>query len=80
MHPAGFYFSCTYTHRISLRIIIKDYINTQTLINETAQLGLGLIGFAIANPKPKFKAVSFSDIFWPIAVVHLKYQRINIGI
>ena len=32
MHPAVFYFSCTYTNGISLRIIIKDYIITQTLI------------------------------------------------
>ena len=31
MHPAAFYFSCTYTHGISLRIIIKDSIITQTL-------------------------------------------------
>ena len=36
MHPAAFYFSYTYTNGISLRIIIKDYIITQTLINETA--------------------------------------------
>ena len=37
-----------------------------------------LIGFAIANPKPQFKAVSFSDIL--TTVVYSKYQRINIGI
>ena len=36
MHPAAFYFYCTYTHGTSLRIIINDYIITQTLINETA--------------------------------------------
>ena len=36
MHPVAFYFSCLYTNGISLRIIIKDYIITQTLINETA--------------------------------------------
>ena len=36
MHPAAFDFSCTYTNGISLRIIMKDYIITQTLINETA--------------------------------------------
>ena len=36
MHSAAFYFSCTYTNGISLKIIIKDYIVTQTLINETA--------------------------------------------
>ena len=36
MHPAAFYFSCLYTNGISLRIIIKDYIITQSLINETA--------------------------------------------
>ena len=58
MHPAAFSFSCTNTNGISQRIIIKDYIITQTLINETA-----LIGFRIANPKLQFKAVSFSDIF-----------------
>ena len=59
MHPAAFYFSCTYTNLISLRIIIKDYIITQSLINETA-----LIVFAIANQKPQFKEGSYSDIFW----------------
>ena len=58
MHPAAFYFSCTYTNWISLRIIIKDYIISHTLINQIV-----LIGFAIAYPKPQFKAVSFSDIF-----------------
>ena len=44
---------------ISLRIIIKDYIITQTLIiNETAlNLGLQLQSKAA-------KAVSFSDVFW----------------
>ena len=62
MHPAAFYFSRSCTNGISLRIIIKDYIVSQTLINETA-LNVALIGFAIANPKPQFKAVSFSDIF-----------------
>ena len=36
MHPVAFYFSCPYTNGISLRIIIKDYIITQSLINETA--------------------------------------------
>ena len=36
MHIAAFYFSCPYTNGISLRIIIKDYIITQSLINETA--------------------------------------------
>ena len=36
MHPAAFYFSCPYTNGITLRIIIKDYIITQSLINETA--------------------------------------------
>ena len=36
MHPAAFYFSCTYTIGISLRINIKNYIITQPLINETA--------------------------------------------
>ena len=36
MHPAAFYFPCPYTNGISLRVIIKDYIITQTLINETA--------------------------------------------
>ena len=36
MHPAAFYFSCTYMNGISLRMIIKYYIITQTLINETA--------------------------------------------
>ena len=36
MHPAAFYFSCTYTNGNSLRIIIKDYKITQSLINETA--------------------------------------------
>ena len=36
-----------------------------------------LIGFAIANPKPQLKAVSFSDIL--TTVVYSKYQRINIG-
>ena len=56
MHPAAFYFSCTYTYGISLRIIINDYIITQSLINETVS---PLIGFAIANPKPVFKAVLF---------------------
>ena len=45
MHPAAFYFSCTYTDGISLRIVIEHYIITQALINETA-----FIGFAIANP------------------------------
>ena len=37
-----------------------------------------LIGFAVAHPKPQFKAVSFSDIL--TTVVYSKYQRINIGI
>ena len=36
MHPAAFYFSCTYTNGISLRTITKDFIATQNLINETA--------------------------------------------
>ena len=36
MHPAAFYFSCPYTNGILLRIIIKDYIITQSLINEAA--------------------------------------------
>ena len=36
MHPAAYYFSCPYTNGISPRIIIKDYIITQSLINETA--------------------------------------------
>ena len=58
MHLAAFYFSCTYTNGISLRIIIKGFHITHTLINETA-----LIGFAIANQKQQFKAVSFCDIF-----------------
>ena len=40
---------------------------------------VALIEFAIANPKPQFKAVSFSDIFLT-TVVYSKYQRINIGI
>ena len=62
MHSAAFYFYCTYTNGISLRIIIKDYITTQTLINETAlNCGFNLV----CNWKPKAaKAVSFSDIFW----------------
>ena len=37
-----------------------------------------LIGFAIANPKPQFNAISFSDIL--TIVVYSKYERINIGI
>ena len=37
-----------------------------------------LIDFAIANPNPQFKAVSFSDIL--TTVVYSKYQRIDIGI
>ena len=49
MHPAAFYFSSTYTNGISLRIIVKYYIITQTLINETA-LNCCLFGSAIANP------------------------------
>ena len=52
----------TYTCGISLRIIIKDFTITQTLINEAA-LNWGFNWVWIANPKPKFKAVSFSDIF-----------------
>ena len=36
MHPTAFYFSCPYTNGITLRIIIKDHIITQSLINETA--------------------------------------------
>ena len=35
IHPAAFYFPCPYTNGISLRIIIEDYIITQSLINET---------------------------------------------
>ena len=57
-HPTAFYFSCAYTNGISLRIILKDYTTTQTLINETV-----LIGFAIANPKPQLKAY-YSLIFF----------------
>ena len=50
MHSAAFYFYCTYTNGISLRIIIKDYIITQTLINETAVN----CGFNwVCNCKPK---------------------------
>ena len=55
MYLAAFYFSWTYAHRISLRIIIKDYIITQALINETALKIANLIGFAIAYPKQQFK-------------------------
>ena len=33
MHPAAFHFPCPYTNGISLRIIIKDFIITQSLIN-----------------------------------------------
>ena len=50
MHPAAFYFSCTYTNGISLRIIIKDYIITQTLIIETA---LNCSSNWVCNCKPK---------------------------
>ena len=72
MHPAAFYFSCTYTNEISLRIIMKDYIITQTLINETA-LNCGFIVHLLSSHYcsfleqirnlKQFKAVSFSDIF-----------------
>ena len=54
MHPAVYYFTCTYMHGISLRIIIEDDIITQTLINETT-LNCGFIWVAIANPKQQFK-------------------------
>ena len=58
MHPAAFYFSCTYTNGISLRIIIKDYIITQTEINKTA-LNCGL-NF-VCNCKPKTAILIFFD-------------------
>ena len=65
MHPAAFYFSGTYTNGISLSIIIKDFHITQALIILIKLLQFAaLIGFVFANPKPQFKAVSFSDIFW----------------
>ena len=51
MHAAAFYFSCTYRNGISQRIIIKDYIITQTLVNETAlNCGFNYWGY---NCKPK---------------------------
>ena len=61
MHPAVFYFSRAYTNGISLRIIIKDYITTQTLINETA-LNLPLSLFAIATQSRNLKQF-YSDNF-----------------
>ena len=48
--PAAFYFSYTYTHGISLRIFIKDYIITQALTNKTA-LNYGFNW--VCNCKPK---------------------------
>ena len=50
MHPTAFYFSCTYTNGISMRIIIKDFHLTQSLINETA-LNCGFNW--VFNCKPK---------------------------
>ena len=57
MHPAAFYFSYTYANGISLRIIIKDYIITQNLINETA-LNCSFNLVCNCKPKPQFKALN----------------------
>ena len=55
MHPAAFYFSCTYTNGISLRIIMKNFIITQTLINETALNLLLLLGLQLPTQSRNLK-------------------------
>ena len=54
MHTAAFYFSCTYTNGISLRINIKNNIITQTLINETA-LNRGFLGLQLQTQSRSLK-------------------------
>ena len=71
MHPAAFYFSCTYTNGISLRIIIKDFIITQTLINETALN----CGFNWVYNLKQFQSLIFFD-YCSVLEITLVYRPI----